>query len=349
MLTLQHFVIINNKKVKKVHLGIQNVKTEFIVRYRLVMYEELQKILEKQHYAVVGEHSGVKLCHWMRQSLLFKRECYKQTFYGIKSHRCLQMTPAVNQCTHMCLFCWRNQSFTEKEFKNVDDPKYVLDECIKAQRKLITGFKGDERCDQIKWKESNEPNMVACSLSGEPTLYPRLGEFFEECHRRGMTTFLVTNGTNPKALENLDPLPSQLYVSVVAPNKDVYKKLCSPLISDGWEKILQTLDLLPSLSTRTVIRHTLVDGWNMDKSYIKDYAKLDEKASPLFIEPKAYVLVGYSRKRMNIDNMPSHNSVRAFGATLAEQLGYNFSMEKPDSRVVLLSRDKKIKKISEND
>ena len=161
------------------------------------MNSELKKILEKQHYATIGNHSGVKLCYWMRQSLLFNRECYKQTFYGIQSHRCLQMTPAINECTHMCLFCWRFQNFTEKELKEVDEPEYVLDKAIEAQRRLITGFKGDQRCDQKKWKEANDPNMLACSLSGEPTLYPKLGEFFELCHRRKITTFLVTNGTTP--------------------------------------------------------------------------------------------------------------------------------------------------------
>ena len=135
------------------------------------MDSEFHKILKKQHYGVVGNHSAVKLCHWMRQSLLFNRECYKQTFYGIKSHRCLQMTPSINQCNHMCLFCWRHQGFTEKEFKEIDEPKFILDESIEAQRKLITGFKGDPRCDQNKWKEANDPNMLACSLSGEPTLY----------------------------------------------------------------------------------------------------------------------------------------------------------------------------------
>ena len=307
---------------------------------------ELRKILEKQNYAIVGKHSAVKLCHWMRQSLLFKRECYKQTFYGIESHRCLQMTPSVNQCTQMCLFCWRHQGFTEKELKDMDDPKYILDKSIDAQRRLITGFKGDDRCDQRKWKEANDPNMVACSLSGEPTLYPKLGEFFEECHKRGMTTFLVTNGTNPEALKNLDPLPKQLYVSVVAPNKEVYKKICSPLVSDGWEKLNQTLELLPSLDTRIVIRHTLVQGWNMDSKYVKEYAGLDEKASPSFIEPKGYVFVGYSRKRMNLANMPSHNSVRDFGSKLANGLGYELAMEKSVSRVVLLSRDSKVSKFS---
>jgi len=307
------------------------------------MNSELKKILQKQHYAIVGKHSGVKLCHWMRQSLLFNRECYKQTFYGIQSHRCLQMTPTINQCTQMCLFCWRFQSFTEKDPIGEDEPEFVLNKAIEAQKRLITGFKGDPRCDQKKWKEANNPNMLACSLSGEPTLYPKLGEFFEECHKQNITTFLVTNGTNPDALENLDPLPKQLYVSIVAPNKDVYKKVCSPLISNGWEKINQTLELLPSLDTRTVIRHTLVQGWNMDKKYVKEYSKLDEKANPLFIEPKGYVFVGYSRKRMNLSNMPSHKYVKKFGNVLAEELGYDMIHEKPDSRVVLLSRTNNVK------
>ena len=305
------------------------------------MQEEFKKILKKQHYASVGNHSGVKLCHWMRQSLLFNRVCYKQDFYGIESHRCLQMTPSVNQCNHMCLFCWRHQGFTEKNFNEIDDPKLILDESIKAQMKLITGFKGDNRCDQMKWKEANNPNMLACSLSGEPTLYPRLGEFFEECHKRKITTFLVTNGTNPEALKKLDPLPKQLYVSIVAPNKKIYEKICSPSISNGWDKINQTLELLPSLKTRTVIRHTLVKGWNMDEKLIKEYAKLDSKANPLFIEPKGYVFVGYSRKRMNISNMPSYENVKDFSDKLNEELGYNFLMEKSDSRVVLLSKSLK--------
>ena len=300
------------------------------------MNAELKKILQKQHYAIIGQHSGVKLCHWMRQSLLYNRECYKQTFYRIQSHQCLQMTPAINHCTQTCLFCWRFQQFTEKELTNEDDPEVILDQSIAAQRRLITGFKGDPRCDQKKWKEANQPNMIACSLSGEPTLYPKLGEFFDICHKRGITTFLVTNGTNPKALEHLNPLPRQLYISVVAPNKEIYNKLCSPLLSKGWENLQKTLALLPALTTRTVIRHTLVKGWNMQDSLIKQYAHLDKIADPLFIEPKGYVLVGYSRKRMTLANMPSHNHVKEFGTKLAEKLGHQVLLEKPDSRVVLL-------------
>ena len=75
------------------------------------MNEDLRRILEKQKYRVVGEHSGVKVCHWLGQRLLHGRSCYKERFYGINSHRCLQMTTAVNDCTKMCLFCWRFKGF----------------------------------------------------------------------------------------------------------------------------------------------------------------------------------------------------------------------------------------------
>jgi tRNA wybutosine-synthesizing protein 1 len=301
------------------------------------MNEQLQRRLEKQHYAIVGQHTGVKLCHWMKQSLLHQRHCYKQDFYGIESHRCLQMTPTINQCNHGCLFCWRYQGFSERELTSADPPQLILDQSIQAQQRLISGFKGDDRCDPRKWEEAHKPTMIACSLSGEPTLYPYLGRFFETCHDHEMTTFLVSNGTTPEVLSQLDSLPTQLYISLVAPNKDVYKKLCNPVIEDGWERIHKTLEILSSLKTRTVVRHTLVKGWNMDESYIKSYADLIMKAQPDFIEPKGYVFVGSSRKRMTIEAMPTHDEIIHFSRLLAERTGYNIVKEKPDSRVVLLS------------
>lgn len=305
------------------------------------MNPQLRKILQKQHYSIVGEHSGVKLCHWMRQKLFYGRVCYKETFYGIESHRCLQMTPTVNHCNQKCLFCWRFQGFSEKELKISDDVEFILEKCIKAQQTLITGFKGDERCNIELWKEAREPKHVAISLAGEPTLYPKLSDFIGLCHKKGMTTFLVTNGTTPEVLESLDNLPTQLYVTVAAPNKEIHKKLCVPLFKRAWEKLNETLELLPSLDCRKVIRHTLVDDWNL--GYEKEYAKLDEKANPNFIEPKGYVFVGYSRKRMNISNMPSHEKIRVFSKNLEELVGYEIKMERKDSRVVLLAKDDNIR------
>lgn len=297
------------------------------------MREDFSRILRKQQYRTFGNHAAVKICHWMRQSLLRQRCCYKEEFYGIKSHRCLQMTPIVNQCTHNCLFCWRVQGF-ESEVTEWIDPEQMLDSCISQQRLLISGFKGDPRCPPEMFEEASNPNQVAISLAGEPTLYPRLSELIDVCRRRGMSTFLVTNGTIPEALERLDPLPTQLYVTVAAPNEEIYSKLCAPRIKDGWSRLRKTLELLPSLGTRTVIRHTLVQDWNI--GWEDQYAKLDEIADPLFIEPKGYVFVGDSRKRMSISNMPSHKTVRAFGSSLASHLGLEVLMEREDSRVVLL-------------
>jgi tRNA wybutosine-synthesizing protein 1 len=97
---------------------------------------------------------------------------------------------------------------------------------------------------------------------------------------------------------------------------------------------METLELLPSLSTRTVIRHTLVKDWNM--GWEEDYARLDELADPIFIEPKGYVFVGDSRTRMTMDNMPSHAAIREFSERLAKRLSLELLGEREDSRVVLI-------------
>ncbi len=290
--------------------------------------------LEKQQYRIVGETGAVKLCHWMRQKLIHGRPCYKEEFYGIESHRCLQMTPAVNICNFRCLFCWRFHGMSSFEGVNYPEPEELLDRCIQEQRSLVSGFKGDERCDPEFWEESRQPNQVAISLSGEPTLYPELGEFIALCKRRGMTTFLVTNGSVPRALADLSCMPSQLYVTVAAPNRDVFKRLCVPQFDRAWDNLMETLDLLGSLPTRTVVRHTLVKDWNL--GWEDEYAKLDERADPTFVESKGYVFVGDSRTRMTIDNMPSHQSVQEFSSRLASRLSVDVLAEREDSRVVLL-------------
>jgi tRNA wybutosine-synthesizing protein 1 len=309
------------------------------------MDEQIKSILEKQHYNIVGGHSGVKLCHWLGEKLLRGRACYKEVFYGIQSHRCLQMSPAVNNCTQTCLFCWRYQGLAEMEIEKKDDPELILEGAIEGQRKLITGFKGDERCQPEMWREAREPNMVAISLSGEPTLYDKLGDFIGMCHKKGMTTFLVTNGTMPEALETLDPLPTQLYVTVAAPTKEVHKKLCVPLLKGGWERLNRTLEILPSLDTRTVIRHTLVDGWNL--GWEDEYARLIAKANPLFIEAKGYVFVGYSRERMHNSHMPSPEKVMEFARNLSQETGFNILAEQKPSRVVLLGYSKRQMRIGD--
>jgi tRNA wybutosine-synthesizing protein 1 len=292
--------------------------------------------LEKQQYRMVAGTGAVKLCHWMRQKLVHGRACYKEEFYGIDSHRCLQMTPSVNICNFRCLFCWRFHGMTGFEGSRFPEPEELLEGCIREQRLLVSGFKGDDRCDPGQWDEARNPNQVAISLSGEPALYPYLSDFIGLCERRGMTTFLVTNGSVPKAIASLDRLPTQLYVTVAAPNRDIFERLCVPQTPRAWDNLMETLELLPSLGTRTVIRHTLVAGWNL--GWEDEYARLDELADPLFIEPKGYVFVGDSRTRMRMDNMPSHASVREFSERIASSLSLEMLKEREDSRVVVLGR-----------
>ncbi len=304
---------------------------------------EIARLFQKQHYALVGHHSSVKLCHWLKESIKHDRFCYKQKFYGIHSHRCLQMTPVTAWCTHNCIFCWRPmEGFLGTELPEPwDDPAFIVEESIKAQRKLIVGYKGMPRINMKKFEEAWNPRHAAISLSGEPMLYPYMGDLVEEFHKRGFTTFIVTNGTVPERLEEMkreDRLPTQLYVSLTAPDIETYRRVNIPMIPDGWEKIRTFLELMNGLPTRTVVRLTLVKGENMHNA--EGYAELIKKANPMFVEAKAYMFVGFSRNRLTINNMPNHEEIRAFAEELLRYLpGYHLEDEYEPSRVVLIMRD----------
>ncbi|MHA2434152.1 MAG: 4-demethylwyosine synthase TYW1, partial [Candidatus Thorarchaeota archaeon] len=71
------------------------------------MPTELRDKLKRQGYHLLGQRGAFKACQWQRKSLLSGDACYKERFYGIESHRCLQMTPVVDKCTQNCDFCWR--------------------------------------------------------------------------------------------------------------------------------------------------------------------------------------------------------------------------------------------------
>ncbi|WP_457752219.1 4-demethylwyosine synthase TYW1 [Thermococcus sp.] len=307
------------------------------------MPEEIAGLFKKQHYALVGRHSSVKLCHWLKESIKHDRFCYKQKFYGIASHRCLQMTPVTAWCTHNCIFCWRPmEGFLGTELPQPwDDPAFIVEESIKAQRKLLVGYKGMPGINMKKFEEAWNPKHAAISLSGEPMLYPYMGNLVEEFHKRGFTTFIVTNGTVPERLEEMkrdDKLPTQLYISLTAPDIETYNRVNVPMIPEGWDRIKTFLTMMNGLETRTVVRLTLVKGENMHNP--EGYARLIKLANPKFVEAKAYMFVGYSRNRLTINNMPRHEEIRAFAEELVKHLpGYHVEDEYEPSRVVLIMRD----------
>ncbi len=217
-----------------------------------------------------------------------------------------------------------------------DSPEDIVEGSIKAQLEILSGYKGNPKTNQQKFKEALTPKHVAISLTGEPTLYKPIGELIQAFHRRGFTTFLVSNGTVPSALAKLSEEPTQLYISVCAPDEETFKRVCRPQIPEAWEKLNETLKLLPSFKCPIVTRITSVRGLNMKN--IEGYAKLIEKANPTYIEPKAYMHVGFSRLRLGYENMPSYREICEFAMRLAEETGYTIIDESEESRVVLLSR-----------
>jgi tRNA wybutosine-synthesizing protein 1 len=310
---------------------------------------QLVSALKKQKYHLVGSHSAVKRCKWLHESIVNGRVCYKEKFYGIKSHRCLQMSPSLYCCTQQCLFCWRAQNgdlqvkWDELAMPHLDSVAEIIEGSLKAQKKIVSGYKGNEKANWKKFIESQEPKHVAISLTGEPTLYAPIGDLIEGFFQRGLTTFLVSNGTLPSRLLKLKREPTQLYVSLCAPNEHVYKQLCRPQVPGAWENLNVTLESLSSFKCPTAVRMTLVKDRNMNN--IDEYAKLIVKTNPTYIEAKAYMHIGFSNLRLSFESMPNHGEVKAFASALAEKTGYKVIDESLDSRIVLLSRLDKAKKI----
>lgn len=220
-----------------------------------------------------------------------------------------------------------------------DEPERIIEGCIKAQQRILSGYKAHPLLDREKHAEALVPKHAAISLAGEPTLYPNLGGLIHAFHKRGMTTFIVSNGTLPRVLEKLEEEPTQLYISVCAPDEETFKNTCRPQIPTAWQKLNQTLELLRSFKCPSVLRLTLVRTLNLKNP--RGYAKLIEKANPLYVEPKAFMYVGYSRKRLTFEGMPTHDDIREFAKQLSEETGYKIIDESVESRVVLLSRIEK--------
>lgn len=307
---------------------------------------DLSALLKRQGYKLVGRHSGVKSCHWLKASLTKGEACYKEKFYGIRSHRCMQVSPALSHCSNNCLYCWRvlpaegGEEWEGIGLPEEDDPAEIAQLAIKAHQKCVNGFKGNPSVGIQMWKEAMDPRHVAISLSGEPTSYSRLDGLIDEFSRRGMTTFLVTNGTNPEALRRIRE-PTQLYVSLSAPSEELYGRVCRPSSPRNWAKLMESLELLACFGCPTVVRITAVRGLNMVDAH--GYAKIIDRCSPTFVEVKAYMHVGYSTRRLPFESMPGHRDVVAFSKEIANGCGYALADEVPISRVVLLRKGGKSK------
>jgi tRNA wybutosine-synthesizing protein 1 len=278
------------------------------------------------------------------------------------------MSPSL-YCPNKCVHCWRAIEYTtgDKIPGSIDSPSEKIDGCINAQRKLLQGFNIDvkskkkqlSRANQKKLKEAQEPMQFAISLSGEPTIYPQIGELILELQKRGKTSFLVTNGLYPEKIKELlkkKQLPTQLYVSINTPNEELYNKFHRSSIKNAWEKLNGSLELMKTMKgkTRTVFRMNLVKDLNMFPEQAKEYAQLIKKSQPLFIEIKGFMSVGFARERLGYERMPTNKEMEYFISILLKELKkirldeYKLLDEHEFSRAYVLGKDKKELKIKDS-
>ena len=162
------------------------------------------KTLKKRKYGIFGKNSAVQICNWTINSLNNEGVCWKEKFYGIESHRCCQMSISLFNCENKCLHCWRDTSFTlNNKVSNPDKPEEIITGIIEERKRLLNGFGGNERAKE-KFKESLDPTLFTFSLTGEPTLYPFLGEMIKYLRNLVKITFLVSNRLNPEVIQELD-------------------------------------------------------------------------------------------------------------------------------------------------
>jgi len=300
----------------------------------------LRKSLTKQGYKIIGSHSGVKLCRWTKSMLRGRGGCYKHTFYGIESHRCMETTPSL-ACANKCVFCWRHHSNpvgTEWRWK-MESAEYVLAGALENHYKMINEFKGVPGVLTEKLEEGMKAKHCALSLVGEPIMYPEINKFVRLLHKEKISSFLVTNAQFPEAIRDMEPC-TQLYVSIDASTKDSLKKIDRPLFKDFWERFLASLAELKHKGQRTVYRLTLVKGWNAEE--MDNYAKLVEIGQPDFIEIKGVTFCGSSKaSSLTMENVPWHTEVVRFVTDLVSRIpGYDIACEHEHSNCVLVASGK---------
>ena len=201
---------------------------------REMVTPRLRAALTKQGYKILGSHSGVKLCRWTKAQLRGRGGCYKHSFYGIESHRCMEATPSL-ACANKCVFCWRHHTNpVGREWRwKMDDAETLVRSAVSEHRGMIKQMRGVPGVIPERFEEGMDPRHCALSLVGEPIMYPEIGKFVGLLHERRISTFLVTNAQFPEAIENLPPI-TQLYVSVDAATPETLKAIDRPLFGDYW-------------------------------------------------------------------------------------------------------------------
>jgi tRNA wybutosine-synthesizing protein 1 len=124
----------------------------------------------------------------------------------------------------------------------------------------------------------------------------------------------------PQKISNLSAKPSHLFVSLYAPDEKSYLRTCKPLIKNGWKKIKETLELLPTLSCNYSIELTLAKGLNMSNT--EGYSKLINIANPSYIDIKSAQESTNSQRRFSVDHIPRWSELSKFSEEICKKTGF---------------------------
>lgn len=263
----------------------------------------------------------------------------------------------------------------------IDNNTFRINEAIvnkplsekEAEEVLARYFTTLEEIKEVHEKAKN-PKHVAISYDGEPTIYPYISKLIAAFRKRGISTFVVTNGTFPERIIQMweeGNLPTQLYVTVQGPDLETYIKTTSslypyqPSTRIHWERLNKTLELLGKLPCRTVMRITAVKNVNMVNP--EGYRKLALKANPDFLEVKGYSISGHAPNmlvrlgllqpnvvshgelmKMALEYSPTYEEIEEFARQISEdfKLFPKISGNRESSQVLMAVRWKDIKDVS---
>uniref|UniRef100_A0A8C7TEV0 tRNA-yW synthesizing protein 1 homolog (S. cerevisiae) n=1 Tax=Oncorhynchus mykiss TaxID=8022 RepID=A0A8C7TEV0_ONCMY len=197
-------------------------------------------------YKVIGSHSGGKRCRWTKSMLRGRGGCYKPSFYGVESHRCMEST--------LSLVC------ANKHHTNPVGTEW------RWKMDLVEERGGaNQNVSRLLCPTLISLSLTVISLSLSPC-----------SHSLPVSPFPPLSRSHPRILFLSDLFPSKslvpvtkLYVSVGAGTKGSLKKIDQLLFNDFWPRFLDSLKALGE--KRTVYKLTLVKTWTVDK--LKAYSE----------------------------------------------------------------------------
>lgn len=226
-----------------------------------------------------------------------------------------------------------------KILHNPVDDRYVLSDEMKKRLQTHTDVE-EIIAEKVTTKKEIEdvferaktPKHAAISLAGEPALYPKIGELVQEFRNRDMCTFIVSNGTHPSVIRKMQQeknLPTQLYITLPASNRKSFHQISRPMTKHAWENLMETIEMLPELPCRTVVRITAVKYLNINLDMVPEYVRILKESTPNFIDIKGFTVEAHALElQQRLGRLGKEHELREYAPTYVDLLEFAQELER---------------------